>query len=146
MKIQYFSGSDMLTIDLSDAPATGGSVDAAEGILFEYDDQDRLVGIEISDASERVDMTDIKKTPDIIINDSTEPIISYTVTALAEEWEVSTSSIQKTIQAMRKAGPEVGKQHGPTFPIILYEGDVTAIEQWREAHPQGRPKEKAVGS
>ena len=89
-------------------------------------------------------MTDIKKNPDISVNDSTEPIVSYTVTALAEEWEVSTSSIQKTIQAMRKAGLEVGTQHGPTFPIILYDKDVATIEQWRKEHPHGRPKVETV--
>ena len=40
-----------------------------EGVTFSYDDEDRLVFIEIYNASQRVDLTDIKANPAHIVAD-----------------------------------------------------------------------------
>ena len=144
---RYYPDSDMLTIDLSQAPASGGGADAAEGVVLLYDEKDRLVGIEIDNASKRVDLTDIKKNPAYIVDDSGGPVEILTVAELAERLEVGPRSIQKSIQTMQAAGIEVGlksTQKIPNAPILLTEEDIEAIQTWRQAHPRGRPKEKAV--
>ena len=63
MRVQYYPASDMLTIDLTDRPASGGGEELKEGFVLFYDEQDRLVSIEIEGASRRVDLTAIKADP-----------------------------------------------------------------------------------
>jgi len=140
MKIRYYPNTDMLNIDLSAASASGGGEEVAEGIVLLYDDTDRLVGIEIEDASKRVDLTDIASKPSNIIDDSGKPVEIYTVTELAKKWNLTSRTIQKTIRAMAEAGIRIGMQQGPNHPIILDEIDVQQIQKWRQEHPPGRPK------
>ena len=145
--LHYFPESDMLTIELRKGPATGGGEEVEEGILFSYDDQDRLVFIEIDNASQRVDLTDIKADPAHLVDDSGGPVVSYTVSELARKLGIAPRTLQKTIQAMAAAGHAVGRSQGPTYPIILSEEDAEQIKAWRVAHPKGRPaqhKEQGV--
>ena len=139
MKIRYFPDSDMLNIDLSSAPATGGGEDMAEGITLFYDGRDRLVSIEIDNASKRVDLSEIQADPAHIVDDSGGPIISFSISELAREWRVTPRTIQKTVRAMAETGLRVGKQLGPAYPIILSQEDAGKIARWREAHKPGRP-------
>ena len=139
MKVEYFPTSDMLTIALREVPATGGGEDVAEGITFSYDGKDRLVLIEIYEASQQVDLTEIKSNPALIVDDSNPASPIYTVRLLAEQWGLSVRTLQQTIGTMRKAGIEVGQHQGNTTTIVLLEEDVEAIKEWREAHPRGRP-------
>ena len=78
VNVKYYSASDMLTIDLSEAPARGGGEEVAEGVVFSYDADDKLVGIEISGSSERVDLTDIVGNPNAVIDDAGPPLTVYT--------------------------------------------------------------------
>jgi uncharacterized protein YuzE len=144
MKVQYFPTSDMLAIQLSQAPATGGGEDVDEGVTFSYDEQDRLVLIEIYDASQQVDLTDIKSNPTLIVDDSNSPTSIYTIRLLAEQWGMSPRALQQTIGIMRKAGVEVGHSQGNTTTIVLSEEDVEAIKKWRQEHPRGRPVAKTA--
>ena len=144
MSIHYFPDSDMLAINLSSAPAKGGVSEVVEGILFSYDEEDRLVSIEIDAARKRVDLKDITANPPQIVDDSDGPIIVYTVSELAKKWDVVPRTIQKTIQAMAEVGIEVGKKQGPTYPILLSKSDADEIRKWREKHTRGRPLKSQV--
>ena len=57
MKITYDSATDTLTVVLRDAPARI-SEEERSGVILDYDADDRLVAIEILDASTRVDGVD----------------------------------------------------------------------------------------
>ena len=144
MKVEFFPHSDMLALYLSHEPATGGGEEVMEGVYFSYDAQDHLVFIEIENASQRVDLREIRKDPRHIVDDGEEPAITYTVSTLAEKLAIEPRTLRKTIKSMRDAGIAVGHQQGPTYPIILTEEDEEKIQQWRETHRPGRPVRKAM--
>ena len=142
---EYYPESDVLAITLRDVPAMGGGEDATEGVVFSYDDQDRLVLIEIDQASKRVDLADIRADPGNIVDDSGGPVIIYAVSELARKWRIPPRTLQQTIQVMNAAGAEVGRKWGSitNAPIMLSEEDAERIKQWRKVHRRGRPaKEK----
>jgi len=143
--IEYDTGSDMLVIHLSSAPATGGAENAgADGedpdIIFSYDDQGKLVAIEIENASRRIDLKDIQANPENVVATTGTPVISYTVSELACKLDIAPRTLQQTLQTMADAGISVGRQRTPSSPIVLSEADVQAIMAWRETHRPGRPK------
>jgi YD repeat-containing protein len=57
MKITYDSATDTLTIVLRDAPVRL-SEEEKSGVILDYDAADRLIAIEVLDASTRVDRVD----------------------------------------------------------------------------------------
>jgi uncharacterized protein YuzE len=57
MKVTYDAETDTLTVLLRDAPASM-SEEAKSGVILDYDADDRLIAIEILDASTRVDGVD----------------------------------------------------------------------------------------
>ena len=57
MKITYDSATDTLTIVLRDAPVRL-SEEERSGVILDYDAADRLIAIEVLDASTRVDRVD----------------------------------------------------------------------------------------
>lgn len=146
MRVQYYTDSDMLIIDLSSEPATGGGEDVAEGVVFFYDDNDQIVSIEIDSASRRVDLRDIKKNPKNLVDDSGPPVIVWTLAMLAEEWGLQVRTLRRTIETMRAAGEAVGLQQAPNHPILLTDEDVTKVKVWRKAHPHGRQKTEKQGT
>lgn len=59
MKLNYYSETDSLYIDLSHRP----SVDLREvapGVVLDFDEQGRLVGIDIDNASKILDLTKLE--------------------------------------------------------------------------------------
>jgi uncharacterized protein YuzE len=52
MKLNYYPDTDSLYIDLSSTPSTR-SHEVSEGIVLDYDDEGRLTGIDIDNASRR---------------------------------------------------------------------------------------------
>ena len=56
MNFRYFSDSDMLYIELISGVSTE-SEEIAPGIVLDFDDHQRVLGIEIEDASNRVDLS-----------------------------------------------------------------------------------------
>lgn len=54
MKIRYDSEVDVLRILLRDAPVAESDEDKP-GIILDYDEDDNLVGLEILDASQRIE-------------------------------------------------------------------------------------------
>jgi uncharacterized protein YuzE len=56
MKFHYYPETDSLYIDLSSKPGTR-TEEAAEGVVLDFDDEGRLVGIDIDHASKTVDLS-----------------------------------------------------------------------------------------
>lgn len=55
MKLNYYSDTDSLYIDLSEQPSVE-SREISEGIVLDYDVAGNLVGIDIGNASQKVDL------------------------------------------------------------------------------------------
>jgi uncharacterized protein YuzE len=55
MKLNYHPDTDSLYIDLSERPSAE-SREISEGIVLDYDDKGQLVGIDIDNASKKVDL------------------------------------------------------------------------------------------
>lgn len=55
MKVNYFPDTDSLYIDLSERPSVE-SREISEGVVLDYDETGRLVGIDIDNASEKVQL------------------------------------------------------------------------------------------
>ena len=55
MKLNYFPETDSLYIDLSERPSAE-SREISEGVVLDYDDRGNLVGIDIDNASKKVDL------------------------------------------------------------------------------------------
>ena len=55
MKLNYFPETDSLYIDLSERPSAE-SREISEGVVLDYDDHGNLVGIDIDNASRKVDL------------------------------------------------------------------------------------------
>ena len=71
MKISYYPDTDSLYIDLSEQPSAE-SREISEGVVLDYDAQGRLVGIDIDNASKKVELNKLilSKLP------ASEPIIA----------------------------------------------------------------------
>jgi uncharacterized protein YuzE len=67
MKLNYYSDTDSLYIDLSERPSAE-SREISQGIVLDYDAEGNLVGIDIDNASRKVDLKKltINKLPAII--------------------------------------------------------------------------------
>ena len=70
MKISYYPDTDSLYIDLSEQQSSE-SREISEGVVLDYDAQGRLVGIDIDNASKKVELKKLilSKLP------ASEPII-----------------------------------------------------------------------
>ena len=55
MELNHYPETDSLYINLSEQPSVE-SKEISEGILLDYDAEDRLVGIDIDNASNKVEM------------------------------------------------------------------------------------------
>jgi len=71
MKLNYYSETDSLYIDLSEQPSVE-SREISEGIVLDYDAAGNLVGIDIDNASRKVDLKKltVNKFPAVIQNNS----------------------------------------------------------------------------
>jgi uncharacterized protein YuzE len=71
MKLNYYSDTDSLYIDLYEQPNVE-SREVSEGIVFDYDATGNLLGIDIDNASRKVDLKKLtlNKLPAVIQNKS----------------------------------------------------------------------------
>ena len=141
--LEYFPETDTLHITLSSTPASGGAENAGsdgehQDIILSYNDKDKLVSITIENASKGVDLNDILSGHAKILQGKIETI--YSISELAAKLDITPRTLRNTIHSMRASGIDIGKQYGPTYPIILSEPDAQKIVQWRNEHPRGRPK------
>ena len=58
MKLNYYPETDSLYIDLSSKPSKE-SVEISEGIVLDYDDDGHVTGIDIDNASHKIDLNEI---------------------------------------------------------------------------------------
>ena len=58
MKLKYYKETDSLYIDLSSKTSTD-SKEISEGIVLDYDTEGNIVGIDIDNASKKVDLKEI---------------------------------------------------------------------------------------
>jgi uncharacterized protein YuzE len=58
MKLNYYPETDSLYIDLSSKPSKE-SVEISEGIVLDYDADGHLTGIDIDNASHKIDLNEI---------------------------------------------------------------------------------------
>lgn len=58
MKLNYFADTDSLYIDLSGQPSTH-SREISEGVVLDYDAKGNLVGIDIDNASTKVELNQL---------------------------------------------------------------------------------------
>jgi uncharacterized protein YuzE len=58
MKLNYYRDTDSLYIDLASKPSTE-SREITEGIVLDYDADGNLVGIDIDNASRKVDLKEV---------------------------------------------------------------------------------------
>jgi uncharacterized protein YuzE len=58
MKLKYYPETDSLYVDLS-SKLSADSLEISEGIVFDYDVDGNLVGIDIDNASRRIDLKEI---------------------------------------------------------------------------------------
>lgn len=67
MKLNYYADTDSLYIDLSERPSVE-SREITEGVVLDYDAEGNLVGIDIDNASQKVDLKKLtlNKLPAII--------------------------------------------------------------------------------
>jgi uncharacterized protein YuzE len=58
MKLNYYADTDSLYIDLSERPSVE-SREITEGVVLDYDAEGNLVGIDIDNASQKVDLKNL---------------------------------------------------------------------------------------
>lgn len=58
MKINYYPETDSLYIDLS-SKTSAESVEISEGVVLDYDDSGNLVGIDIDNASTKLELKEL---------------------------------------------------------------------------------------
>lgn len=56
MKFEYFPDADMLYIRLAEG-ISSESEEVAPGVVLDFDEQNRIVGVEIEDASKFIDLS-----------------------------------------------------------------------------------------
>lgn len=55
MKLNYYAETDSLYIELADRPSAD-SREVSDGVVLDYDKEGRLVGIDIDNASQKVEL------------------------------------------------------------------------------------------
>jgi uncharacterized protein YuzE len=61
MKLNYYPDTDSLYIDLSTRPSAE-SREVSDGVVLDYDDEGNLVGIDIDNASRKLDLSEVVTT------------------------------------------------------------------------------------
>ena len=58
MKLNYYPETDSLYIDLSSKPSME-SVEVSEGIVIDYDEDGHITGIDVDNASHKIDLKEV---------------------------------------------------------------------------------------
>ena len=61
MKLNYYPDTDSLYIDLSSKTSVN-SIEISEGVVLDYDSDNNLVGIDIDNASKKLDLSELVLT------------------------------------------------------------------------------------
>jgi uncharacterized protein YuzE len=69
LKLNYYPDTDSLYIDLSSKPGTE-SREVSEGVILDYDADGKLVGIDIDNASRKLDLRELVTNQIPVVNES----------------------------------------------------------------------------
>ena len=58
MKLNYYPETDSLYIDMSEKPSSDSKV-ISDGVVIDYDKDGNLVGIDIDNASKKIELTEL---------------------------------------------------------------------------------------
>lgn len=58
MKINYYQETDSIYIDLSQKTSVN-SIEISEGVVIDYDENGNIVGIDIDNASQKIDLSEL---------------------------------------------------------------------------------------
>ena len=74
MKLEYFADTDSLSITFRDQPSVD-SQELSAGVVIDYDADGRVVGIDIDNASHKVDLTRVvlNRLPGTVEQEATQP-------------------------------------------------------------------------
>jgi uncharacterized protein YuzE len=74
MRLHYYPDTDSLYIDLSEKPSIE-SLEVSEGVVLDYDASGNLVGIDIDNASKKIELKELvlSKLPATVRTDVAEP-------------------------------------------------------------------------
>ena len=74
MKLEYFADTDSLSITFRDHPSVD-SKELSAGVVIDYDADGRVVGIDIDNASHKVDLTHVvlNRLPGTVEQEATQP-------------------------------------------------------------------------
>lgn len=136
MEVRYHPSSDMLNIRLADKVSVE-SEEVYEGFVFDFDREDRVVSIEVSGASQRVNLELIRRDPASVVEEISYDDEVFTASEMAERIGVSKRGLDQVIQNMRGSGQAVGLR--PDVAIYT-EQDEANIRIWRQEHRRGRPR------
>jgi uncharacterized protein YuzE len=65
MKLNYYSETDTLYIEISEKPSTD-TIEVAQGVLLDFDIDGCLVGIDIDHASKLFDVSELSRPEELV--------------------------------------------------------------------------------
>lgn len=104
--------------------------------MFDFDEDDRVVGTEVMNASRRVKL-ELATLPGAEDEDTAQGTEVFTALEIAARVGLSRRGLEKVVERMREAGQPVGIR--PDLFIFTSE-DQERIMDWRVANPRGRPR------
>lgn len=140
MEFKYDPVSDALIIRLAAGKSTE-SEEVRDGFVFDFDEDDRVVGIEVMNASKHVRL-ELPALPDVGTQDVEQGTEVFTAPEMANLVGLSRRGLEKVVERMREAGQSVGIR--PDLYIFTSE-DQERISDWRAANPRGRPRSATGG-
>ena len=69
MKLNYYRDTDSIYIDLSAKPSAEIRV-VSEGVVLDYDEDGNLVGIDIENASKKLDLSEVVRVISLVRKDA----------------------------------------------------------------------------
>lgn len=122
MKMSYYPDTDSLYIDLSSHPSEA-SHEVSEGIVLDYDSEGRFTGIDIDNASHKIDLKEItlSRAPRMAISPSRAA--SWTSNRWATLAQARSSTKATAPESTRRAGraaPATCRSSAPTAKLISF--------------------------
>jgi uncharacterized protein YuzE len=103
VEVRYYPSSDMLNLRLADQESVE-SEEAMDGFVFDFDADGKVVGIEVEDASSRVDLTFVKQMPSAVVQETTHEGEVYTAAEMAERLGIDKRTFNRVVRNMRGHG------------------------------------------
>ena len=141
--ITHSLAEDLLRIQFSTDDDIDESIEVLDCVVVSFDALDKIVAIEIKNASQNTILDGFDGEQPVLVDNSTPAREVYTIGELAAKFRISPRALQKSIQKMRQDGHNIGVRGGAAMgkrTTILSESDAEQIRKWRLSHPPGRPR------